>query len=1047
MSIFKKAVDKPITTIMVFVGVIVLGIYSLIKIPVDLFPEMDPPFISVLTVYSGANASDIETNVTRPLENVFNSIGNLKEITSVSSDNLSIINLEFNWEVDLNEATNDVRDAMDMIYNALPEGIDRPRIFKFNLSMFPIAFYAITANESYAGLERILEERLINPLNRIDGIGSVNLLGVPRRRIYVEMDPNKLRAYNLTIEQVGNVIRAENLNLPSGTVKMGPMEYQFRVQGEFSESYELNNLVVGNFRGTSVMLSDVAEVKDGLKDSTLKERILGQTGVRLFVMKQSGANTVKIASEVRKTINELEKDLPPDIEINEILDTSKFISDSVSNLSQTLFWAFFFVIIVILFFIGKLRATFIVMITIPISLIVAFIYLFVSGGSLNIISLASMSIALGMVVDDAIVVLENISRHIERGTSPREAAIYATNEVWLSVIITTLVVVAVFFPLTLVGGMTGVLFKQLGWIVSITVVTSTIAAVSLTPVLASKLLGKKTKNFFGGKFSHSTLIEPFLKWLENFFEKTLRIALANKKKVLLLALSVFVGSLFLLRFISTEFMPESDQGQINGNVELTTGLRLEETSKIAKQIENIIETRYPERQIFAVSSGSDDEGGWNALFSQSGSNVINLVMRLSPLADRHRSVWEIADDLRRQMEKIPEVASYNIVTGGGMGGGMGSNTVDVEIFGYDFDTTSKLAEELRKKIAAIPGAEDVLVSRKAEKPELQFTLDRKKMAEHGLSTTMVSAALRNRITGMTATMLRDEGSEYSIVVRYLEDYRNSISDIESFTIINPMGQSVLLGEIGKVDEFFNPPNIERQRRERIVKVSAVPSGIALGDLAREINKVIDETKIPPGVMVNVGGSFEEMVSSFMDLALLLFISIILVFLVMASQFESFKMPFVIMFSIPFSFTGVILILLITGSTLSVIAALGAVLLIGIVVKNGIVLIDYINLMRNRGLPLNEAVAVAGKMRLRPVLMTAGTTILAMIPLALSTGDGSEIWSPMGITLIGGLLFSTFVTLVLVPVMYAIISRRGERNKMEQIRQKFNFLDEPKQQII
>jgi len=1045
MSIFKKAVNNPITTMMVFVGVIVLGIYSFVKIPLDLFPELDPPFVSVLTVYSGANASEIETKVTRPLEDVFNTIGNLKEITSVSSDNLSVINLEFNWEVDLNEATNDIRDAVDMIFNALPEGVERPRLFKFNLSMFPIAFYAITARESYEGLEKILEERLINQLNRIEGIGSVSLIGIPRRQIHVEVDPNRLQAFNLSIEQIGNVIRAENMNLPSGNLKMGLMDYQLRVQGEFSESHELNDIVVGHFRGSSVLLSDVATIRDGLRESTLEERINGETGVRMFVMKQSGANTVNIANEVRNTIAAQQDDLPPDIEIREILDTSHFISDSVSNLSRTLLWALFFVTLVVLFFIGKLRATFIVMIIIPISLIVAFIYLFISGGSLNIISLASISIALGMVVDDAIVVLENISRHIERGTSPREAAIYATNEVWLSVIVTTLVIVAVFFPLTLVGGMTGVLFKQLGWIVSITVVTSTIAAVTLTPMLASKLLGIRQTKFLDGRFSHSKTIEPFLRGFENFFEKTLRVALENKWKVVLLALFVFVISLSLLRFVSTEFMPEADQGQINATIELTTGLRLEETSKIARQIENIIETRYPEKRIFAISSGSDDEGGWAALFSESGSNVINIVMRLAPLEERGRSVWVIADDLRRQLELIPEVSNFNVMTGGGGFGGMASNTVDVEIFGFDFNTTSQLAEELKKKIAEIPGAEDVQISRNPERPELQFVIDRKKMAENGLNTTMVSTALRNRITGLTASMLRDEGNEFSIVIRYLEEFRSSISDIESFSITSPTGQSVMLGEIGEVREFWNPPNIERKSRERLVSVTAVPSGIALGDLAAEINQIIADTPIPPGVMVNVGGGFEEMVSSFMDLALLLLLSIILVFLVMASQFESFKIPFVIMFSIPFSFAGVIFILLITGTTLSVVAGLVAVLLIGIVVKNGIVLIDYINLMRDRGLPLNEAIALAGKLRLRPVLMTAGTTILAMIPLALSTGDGSEIWSPMGITLIGGLFFSTFVTLVLVPVMYAIISRRGERNKMERIRKKFTFLDEPKQQ--
>lgn len=1037
MSIYKNAVNKPITTLMVFTAVIVMGIYSLIYIPIDLYPEMDPPFISVMTTYPGANASDVEINVTRPLEDAFNSVDNLKEITSVSSDNLSVISLEFDWETDLNEASNDIRDAIDFLFDNLPDDVNRPSIFKFNMSMIPIVFYAVTAEESYPGLAKILEERIINPLNRIDGIGSVSMIGTPQRRIYIEVDPVKLDAYNLTIEQIGNLIRAENMNMPSGNIKMGMMDYQLRVQGELTESYELNDMVVGHFNGATVFLDDVAEVRDTLRDVTLDERIMGSQGVRMFVMKQSGANTVTVARDVKNAIEELKSDLPPDISINEILDTSIFISDSVSNLSQTMLWALFFVVLVVLFFLGKWRATFIVVLTIPISLIVSFIYLYVTGGSLNVISLASLSIALGMVVDDAIVVLENVSRHIERGTSPREAAIYATNEVWLSVIITTLVIVAVFFPLTLVGGMTGVLFKQLGWIVSITVVTSTIAAISLTPMLASQLLELKKRVEKPRRFSHAKTIEPFLEWIESFYETTLRGALRNRKKVLVIALAVFIGSLFILNFVSTEFMPESDESRINAEIELTTGLRVEETVKVARELERIIVERYPEVEIMAVSSGSDDSGGLMALFSQGGSNIISLVTRLSPVSERDRSVWDIADDLRRQMEQIPEIVEFSVMTSGD---GLGSTTVDVEIFGYDFNVTSGLAEEIRARVEEIPGAEDVQISRKDDRPELQIVLDRQKLAQNGLNTAMVASAIRNRVAGMTASLLREEGDEFDIIVRYQEDFRGSITDIESFMITNAMGNRISLSEIGEIKEYWNPPNIERKRRERVVTVSAVPSGVALGDLAEEINSIVANTEIPPGVMVNVGGAYEDMMDSFLDLGLLLVISVILVFLVMASQFESFVMPFVIMFSIPFSFTGVILALFITNTTLSVIAALGAVLLIGIVVKNGIVLIDYINLMRDRGYNLNEAIAVSGRMRLRPVLMTAMTTTLAMLPLALSRGEGSEIWSPMGITLIGGLLFSTIVTLVIVPVVYAIFSRRGERDKIQKIRNKFTFMN-------
>ncbi|MCL1822132.1 MAG: efflux RND transporter permease subunit, partial [Prolixibacteraceae bacterium] len=462
MSIYKSAVNKPISTLMIFTAVMVIGIYSLWQMPVDLYPEMDPPYISVLTTYPGANASDIEVNVTKRLENSFNSIDKLKEITSTSSDNMSIVMLEFEWGINLDEATNDIRDVIDRIIDYLPEDANRPQIFKFNTSMMPIIFYAVTAKESYSGLYQLLDEKLVNPLNRIDGIGSIGLAGAPTRVVYIDADPRLLDAYNITLEQIGNTIATENINLPSGNVKMGQIDYQLRVQGEFSSSSRINDLVIGNMAGKPIYVKDVAIVRDTIKDLSLDERIKGEKGARMFVMKQSGANTVKVAREVRKNVEKLQKDLPPDIKIEQIMDTSEFIRDSIKNLSETLMWALIFVILVVLFFLGRWRATFIIVLTIPISLIVAFLYLFVTGNSINVISLTSLSIAIGMVVDDAIVVLENITRHIERGSSPREAAIYATNEVWLSVIITTLVVVAVFFPLTLVGGMTGVIFNQLG---------------------------------------------------------------------------------------------------------------------------------------------------------------------------------------------------------------------------------------------------------------------------------------------------------------------------------------------------------------------------------------------------------------------------------------------------------------------------------------------------------------------------------------------------------------------------------------------------------
>jgi len=1041
MSIYKNAVNKPITTLMIFTAIIVMGIYSLVQIPVDLYPEMDPPFISVMTTYAGANASDIETNVTRQIEDALNTVDGLKEITSTSSDNLSVINLEFEWETNLDEATNDIRDVIDRIRDYLPDGTERPMIFKFNTSMMPIVFYAVTAEESYAGLEKLLDEKIINPLNRIEGIGSIGMMGIPRRVIYVNTDPKLLESYNLTLEQIGNTIAMENMNLPSGNVKMGQIDYQLRVQGEFNTSSRIEDIVVGNMAGKPVYIRDVAIVRDSIKDLTLDERINGKPGLRMFVMKQSGANTTKVAREVRQNLKELQKELPPDIKINLIMDTSDFIKGSINNLSKTLMWAFLFVILVVLFFLGRWRATFIIILTIPISLIVAFLYLYITGNSINVISLTSLSIAIGMVVDDAIVVLENITRHVERGATPREAAIYATNEVWLAVIITTLVVVAVFFPLTLVGGMTGVIFNQLGWIVTITVVTSTLAAISLTPMLSSKFLKLREPKKRPSILSYDRTIGKGLGWLDNFYETTLRWALHHKLFTLFMSLAVFIGSMFLMRYISTDFMPEADESRINAEIELQTGTRVEETMKTARYLENVIQQKFLEVEILAASSGADDEGSMFSLFSTTGSNMINLMMRLTPIEERGKSVWDIASELREEIAALPEVINFNVETGGGMTLGGGGNTVDVELYGYDFDVTNALAEDILKKVSEVPGAIDVQISRKKDKPELQYVLNRDKLALHGLTTGQVSTYIRNRVSGLVASQYKEEGEEYDINIRFKEEFRNSITDLEEFSILTPAGKRIRLKELGEIKEYWSPPNIEHKRRERIVTISAKPDRIALGELASRIQTTIGDVVIPRDVMINVGGAFEDQQESFTDLGLLLIVGLILVFIVMASQFESFTMPFVIMFSIPFAFTGVLLALFLTNTTLSVVAALGAVLLIGIVVKNGIVLIDFTNLMRDRGLELYEAIAISGKSRLRPVLMTAATTILGMMPLALSTGEGAEIWRPMGITVIGGLVFSTLVTMVLVPVMYGLLAHKGERNKRKSVVSKFRFMEE------
>lgn len=1050
MAIYKTAIKKPITTALIFVAVIVMGLFSLKQLPIDQFPEMEPPYVSVMTSYPGANASEIETNISKVLENSLNSVDGLKEITSTSKDNISVILMEFEWGQNLDEVVNDIRSYIDLTYDNLPDECSRPFIFKFSSSMMPVIQYTFTAEESYPGLEKILNDNVVNVLNRVDGIGNISLSGAPERYIYIDLDPKKLESYGLTLEQVGTAIQANNLNLASGSVKMGREQYQMRVEGEYVESSEINDVVVKANGTQKVKVRDLATVRDTIKDIALEEKINGQDGVRLIIMKQTGANTVQIASDVKAEMEKIKKTLPADVKVDVIYDSSSDIINAINGLSESIFYALLFVVLVVLLFLGRWRATLVIAVTIPISLVAAFIYLFVADSSLNIISLCSLTVAIGMVVDDAIVVLENITRHVDRGENPREAAIYGTNEVWVSVIATTLVIVAVFMPLTMLGGQAGILFKELGWIVTICVVTSTTVAISLTPMLASKLLKGRKASI--GKDNNMKLedskpgwydrvVIPMFDRLDAWYANVLRTCLQHKALTIISVIGIFILTLIpvFTGAIGSNFIADQDRSMMTITIDLQRGTRVEETSRIARSIEKKIMGITPEARLISTSLGSDDNAGISSLFSETTNNKISMRVRTVEKQDRERSIFDIAENIRKELDKIPEIITYDVATSTGAAS---TNTVDVEIYGYDFTETNNLAATLTNKIKTIPGARDITNSREEERTELQIIFDKEKLAQSGLTEAQVSQYVRNRVNGMAAGYFKEDGEEYDIVVRLKEEFRNNINEIENLNLTTPAGSKIKLKELARIEEYWCPPEIERKRRERIVTLSVTPVGTSMGELAQEIQAEIDKTDIPQGVIVQIGGTYEDQQETFGDMTLLLALIIMLVYIVMASQFESFAKPFIIMMSVPFAFSGVILALFITGTDFDMIAALGAILLVGIVTKNGIVLVDYINLMRDRGYELGEAIALSGQSRLRPVLMTALTTLLGMVPMALSTSAGSEMWIPMGIAVIGGIIASTVITLVIVPVLYSIMSRNGERDKEAENEKNFIFMQLP-----
>ena len=1031
MSLYGGAVKRPIMTTLCFVAVVVLGLFSLKTLPIDLFPDIETNTLMVMTTYQGASAQDIEQNVTRPLENVLNSVSDLKHITSASRENISVITLEFEYGKDIDVLTNDVRDKLDMVSSSMPDDAETPIIFKFSTDMIPILLLSVQADESMPGLYKILDDAVANPLARISGVGSVSISGAPEREIHIYVDPARLEAYNLTVEQISSVVAAENRNIPGGVFDIGSDTYSLRVQGEFTSSDQMADIVVGSFQGRNIYLRDVARIDDSLEERAQVTYNNGVRGAMIVVQKQSGANSVEISDKVLKMLPSLQKRLPSDVKLGIIVDTSDNIRNTIDSLVETVMYALLFVIVVVFFFLGRWRATLIITLTIPISLIASFIYLAITGNSLNIVSLSALSISIGMVVDDAIVVLENVTTHIERGSAPKQAAVHGTNEVAISVVASTLTLIAVFFPLTLVTGMSGVLFRQLGWMVTIMMVISTICALSLTPMLCSLLLRRVT----GHSKIYTIFFTPIsraLDALDNGYARLLGLVTSHTTITILVCLATFVGSIFLMKQVGTEFFPTADDGRLSVNLELPIGTRVEIADETTARLVREWQEKYPEIEVINYTTGSASSDNVFASLSENGSHIVSMNIALSDPGERERTIVEIAKMMREDLLRYPEYKKAQVSVGGNMGGMGGEASIDFEIYGYDFAETDSVAAMMRTMLLGLEGTADVTISRSDYQPEYRVDFDREKLAIYGLNLSTAANYLRNRINGQTASRFREDGEEYDIKVMYDPEARTSIADIENILIYNSAGQAVRVKDVGKVVEHFTPPTIERKDRERVITVKTIVQGVPMSDVVQKSLAAIDKMDLPQGVSVQLAGQYEDQQESFSDLLMLALLILILVYIVMAAQFESYTYPAIIMSSVMFAFSGVFLILWLSGHTLNVMSLIGAIMLIGIVVKNGIVLIDYITLNRERGLSIKKAVIDGGRSRLRPVIMTSLTTILGMVPMAFGTGQGAEMWRPMGTAVIGGLTFSTILTLLFVPVLYCVFAHNGIRNTRRKL---------------
>ena len=1026
MSVIRTAVKNPVTTALIFIAFAVFGVFSLSKTSIAQFPDFDANVIMVMSSYQGANAQDIETNLTKILENTLNGVENLKKLTSQSKENIALLTLQFEYGTDIETATNDVRDKLDMVSQVLPDAASKPVIFKFSADDMPIMLLSAQADESLPGLEKILDDKLSTPLARVPGVGTVSVIGAPSREIQVYCDPNKLAAYGLSVGTISNIIGAENRNLPSGNIDIGSDTYTLRVEGEFEDPSDMLDIVVGAVNGKTVYLRDVATIRDGSEEREQESYTGGIRSARITIQKQSGANTVNVIRDIKKALPEIQASLPPDVNITTIVDGSTNIINSINSLKDTIMITFIVVMLVVFIFLGDWKSTIIIILSIPIALLASLVYLYATGNTLNIVSMSALSIAIGMVVDDAIVVLENVTTHLSRGEKPVEAAVHATSEVGISVIASTLTMLCVFLPLTMLSGMAGILFRQLGWIVSIIMIVSTTAALTLVPMLCSKFLKANPKH---GKV-YTIFFTPFDKALSKIskgYAILINWATRRRTAVILIAVSIFAAVIvFLAPRIKTEFFSSSDNGRLSITIELPRGTAQNITADFAARIYREINDNVPEIQVFNYSFGQADSDNTFANMQSNGTHLVSMNINLGSVSTRERKTSEIADQIRGIISGYPEIRKATVTEGGGMGMG-GVSSVDVEIYGYDFQETDELAKQLQAKMLQSPKYSQVTLSRDEYTPEYRIVFDRTKLALNGLNSSTAGSAFSAAMSGSVTSYYREEGDEYKIRVRYAPEFRTSAEDLGNTIVYNAAGAAVRLKEVGTIIETEVPPTIERKDRERLITVKGIVArGAALSEAVEAAQQCISQTGVPSNLSVVIAGDYEDQQEMFSDMIVLMLLIVILVYMVMASQFESFMAPFVIMFSVPFAVVGVILGLAVSNTALGVMGMIGLIILLGIVVKNGIVLIDYTILCQERGMSAREASVTAAESRLRPILMTTLTTVLGMVPMAIGAGEGSELWRPLGLVVCWGLTISTLVTLVLIPTIYCSFSVRRER---------------------
>jgi HAE1 family hydrophobic/amphiphilic exporter-1 len=1011
MNLSNLAVRRPITTTMFFLALLIFGSIAFLRLPIDILPDVTYPSVTIVTEYEGAGPEEIEQLITEPIEKNVSTINNVKEVRSTSGEDTSTVTVDFNWGADLAESVNDIRERLDRAHRFLPEDAEDPFLYKYDPANFPILFISLRGPLHPSRLRDLADDRLKYDFEQIEGVAAVDIWGGLEREIQVDVHSAKLRAIGLSIDVLVDILEAENLSLPGGRLESGRREWLIRPLGEYSSLEDIENIIIDIRDGRPIYLKQVAEVRDGFKEERRHTRINGETGVMIAVRKQSGSNTVQVSSRVLEIIPRLKSQLPEGVNLSVIIDTGEFIRKSIQQVKQVALIGGILAVLVLFAFLRNFRSTFIIASSIPIAIWSTFFLLELMGLTINMMSLGGLALGIGMMLDSSIVVIENIFRHREEGRGAIEGALKGSQEVGMAITASTLTTICVFLPLLFLRGIEGVMFKHMALTVSFSLLAALVVALSLIPMLSSQTLRVPKKD-------KAAVVTPFYKG----YLRSLGWCLKHRRTVLtgaLLLLALTFG-VFHLAGVGTELFPEIDEGVVDGAIEMPVGTRLEITDQVTREVENRINRNVPEMEGMFARSGSHWRRG-------GGSHTAFFRVHLVEKKDRDRSTREIVASLRPKLTDIPD-AQVRVSEGRSMymrllGQGR-EERLEIDVTGYDLTKGKDLANEIMGRIRSVQGVIYPRISLEDKRPELKVAIDRSKAATMGLPISRILEVINTNIEGTAASRFREGGDEFDILVRLREEDRGRLEDIRDIFITGPGGKEIPLKNFARIIEGKGPTEIERRNQQRLITVRAGIQERDLGHIVQDIRERIRDIELPQNLRLDFASEYEEQQEAFGGLLFAIILAIILVYMVMASQFESLTEPFVIMFTVPFASIGVMLAILILRMNVTIPVFIGAVLLIGIVVNNGIVLIDYISRLRREGMQLEEAILLGGRRRLRPIMMTTCTTALALVPMALGLGEGSEMNAPMARVVIGGILVSALFTIFFVPTLYGSIKGIG-----------------------